>query len=163
MSIYARRDKTWDPSAARSFVPDRSTGYCRIAEDLLYVSRMLKNKHQAVSRGARDFGKRRLSIRCGHLQKPCNAESRSEALFCNRLSMFYSDGASLLMQLQRFLGRCLFLSVNLVQCEPEEDSQRQARQSKKDAEYWAHGGKFIHIQFPPPISLGFGSYPPNFR
>jgi hypothetical protein len=46
-----------------------------------YSSRLFKNKHQAVSQGARRFEKRSISIICEHLQKLCNAGSRPEALF----------------------------------------------------------------------------------
>jgi hypothetical protein len=52
------------------------------------------------------------------------------------------------MKPERFFGRCLFRSSTLVQGNPEEDSQRQASQSKKDAEYCAHDRKFIHIKAP---------------
>jgi hypothetical protein len=48
-------------------------------------NRLFKNKHQAVSQGARRFGKRSIVILCEHLQKPCNAGSRREALFFNSL------------------------------------------------------------------------------
>jgi hypothetical protein len=43
----------------------------------------LKNKHQAVSQGARRFGKRSPPEADEHLQKPGNAGSRPEALFFN--------------------------------------------------------------------------------
>ena len=49
------------------------------------LARLLKNKHQAVSQGARRFGKRSIFRICEHLQKPCNAGSRLEAKFFNSL------------------------------------------------------------------------------
>jgi hypothetical protein len=50
-------------------------------------NRLLKNKHHAVSQGARRFGKRSPPAADEHLQKPCNAGSRREALFFNNLFM----------------------------------------------------------------------------
>jgi hypothetical protein len=40
------------------------------------LTRVLKNKHQAVSQGVRRFGKRSILLICEHLQKPHNAGSR---------------------------------------------------------------------------------------
>ena len=54
-------------------------------DTLFELSRLLKNKHQAVSQGARRFGKRSIFRICEHLQKPCNAGSRLEAKFFNSL------------------------------------------------------------------------------
>jgi hypothetical protein len=50
-------------------------------------NRLLKNKHQAVSQGTRRFGKPSIFTICEHLQKPCNAGPRLEALFFNNLFM----------------------------------------------------------------------------
>jgi hypothetical protein len=47
--------------------------------------RVLKNKHQAVSRGVRRFGKHSPPAADEHLQKPHNAGSRPEARFFNSL------------------------------------------------------------------------------
>jgi hypothetical protein len=53
------------------------------------LSRVLKNKHPAVSQGVRRFGKRSLWI-CEHLQLPHNAGSRREAPFFNtRIEQLY--------------------------------------------------------------------------
>jgi len=41
--------------------------------------RVFQSKHQAVSQGARRFGKRSISPICEHFRNPCNAGSRSEA------------------------------------------------------------------------------------
>ena len=49
------------------------------------LSRVLKNKHQAVSQGVRRFGKRSPPEADEHLQKPHNAGSRREARFFNTL------------------------------------------------------------------------------
>jgi len=46
---------------------------------------VLKNKHQAVSPGARRFGKRSPPEADEHLQKPHNAGSRPQARFFNTL------------------------------------------------------------------------------
>jgi hypothetical protein len=54
-------------------------------DTLFELSRLLKNKHQAVSQGARRFGKRSIFRICEHLQKPCNAGSRPEVKFFNSL------------------------------------------------------------------------------
>jgi hypothetical protein len=48
-------------------------------------SRLLKNKHQAVSQGAQRFGKRSTLMVCEHFQKPRNAGSRTQAQSCNNL------------------------------------------------------------------------------
>jgi hypothetical protein len=52
-------------------------------DTLFELSRLLKNKHQAVSQGARRFGKRSIFRICEHLQKPCNVGSRPEVKFFN--------------------------------------------------------------------------------
>jgi len=48
-------------------------------------SKVLKNKHQAVSQGVRRFGKRSPPAADEHLQKPHNAGSRREARFFSTL------------------------------------------------------------------------------
>jgi hypothetical protein len=49
------------------------------------ISRVLKNKHQAVSQGVRRFGERSPPAADEHLQKPHNAGSRPQARFFNTL------------------------------------------------------------------------------
>jgi hypothetical protein len=49
------------------------------------ASRVLKNKHQAVSQDVRRFGKRSPPEANEHLQKPHNAGSRLQARFFNTL------------------------------------------------------------------------------
>jgi len=48
---------------------------------------VLQNKHQAVSQGARRFGKRSPPAADEHLQKPHNAGSRPQAQFFSTLLM----------------------------------------------------------------------------
>jgi hypothetical protein len=49
------------------------------------LQQVVKKKHQAVSQGARRFGKRSPPEADEHLQKPCNAGSRPPAPFFNNL------------------------------------------------------------------------------
>ena len=57
-----------------------------------HLTRVLKNKHQAVSQGVRRFGKRSPPAADEHLQKPHNAGSRREARFFNRVGLWPRGG-----------------------------------------------------------------------